>query len=65
MGAVQAVQPVTNPWSYRSLVSQVFVSAGWGVLGMAGGAGDAFLLLGLLPACCPTVTQPPWDKGPS
>lgn len=37
VGAVQAVQPVTNPWSYRSLVSQVFVSAGWGAVGMAGG----------------------------
>lgn len=58
VGAVQAVQPVTNPWSYRSLVSQVFVSAGWGVVGMAGGAGEAFLLLRLLPTCCPTETQP-------
>lgn len=63
VGAVQAVQPVTSPWSYRSLVSQVFVSAGWGVVGMAGGAGDASLLLGSLPACCPTVTQPPRGKG--
>lgn len=30
---------------------------------MAGGASNAFLLLRQLPACCPTVAQPPRGKG--
>lgn len=71
MGAVQAVQPVTSPWSYRSLVSPVFLSVGCGPalpVGYCGyglgerGAVTAFLPLALLrqlSACSPAVSQPP------
>lgn len=63
VGAVQAVQPVTNPWSYPSLVSPVvspvFVSAGRGPALLAGYCGYGWgglamapsLLLQQLPAC--------------
>lgn len=39
VGAVQAVQPVTNPWSYLGLVIPVFVSAGRGPALLAGYCG--------------------------
>lgn len=50
VGAVRAVQPVTNSWSYSGLVSPVFVSAGRGPALPAGYCGYGWGVLAMPPS---------------